>query len=92
MSYHNMRGFGGAGLAVSQVFDAWLRETTVLEPEARDRRLAAWSEAPSARQAHPREEHLLPLMVVAGAAGTDRGVVAFEGAFGGVKISGHHFG
>jgi aromatic ring-opening dioxygenase catalytic subunit (LigB family) len=92
MSYHNMRGFGGAGLAASQVFDAWLRETTVLEPEARDRRLASWAEAPSARQAHPREEHLLPLMVVAGAADRDRGRVAFEGAFGGVKISAHHFG
>jgi aromatic ring-opening dioxygenase catalytic subunit (LigB family) len=92
MSYHNMRGFGGAGAAASQVFDAWLRETTVLDSEARDRRLAAWTEAPSARQVHPREEHLLPLMVVAGAAGGDRGSVAFEGSFAGVRISAHHFG
>jgi aromatic ring-opening dioxygenase catalytic subunit (LigB family) len=92
MSYHNMRGFGGAGLAVSEAFDAWLRETTVLEPEERDRRLTSWTEAPAARQAHPREEHLLPLMVVAGAAGTDRGRVAFAGSFAGVRISGHHFG
>jgi len=86
-----MRGFGGAGLAASQTFDAWLRETTLLEPLARNRRLASWAEAPSARQAHPREEHLLPLMVVAGAAAGDAGQVAFEGAFGGVRISAHHF-
>jgi aromatic ring-opening dioxygenase catalytic subunit (LigB family) len=87
-----MRGFGGAGVAVSQTFDAWLRETTVLDPDARDRRLTSWANAPSARQAHPREEHLMPLMVVAGAAGADRGRVAFEGSFAGVRISAHHFG
>jgi aromatic ring-opening dioxygenase catalytic subunit (LigB family) len=92
MSYHNMRGFGGAGLTASHAFDAWLRETTVLAPDVRDRRLTSWTNAPSARQAHPREEHLLPLMVVAGAAGLDRGRVAFEGSFSGVRISAHHFG
>jgi aromatic ring-opening dioxygenase catalytic subunit (LigB family) len=92
MSYHNMRGFGGGGLAASQAFDAWLRETTVLDPEMRDRRLASWAEAPSARQAHPREEHLMPLMVVAGAAKADRGRIAFEGSFAGVRISAHQFG
>jgi aromatic ring-opening dioxygenase catalytic subunit (LigB family) len=92
MSYHNMRGFGGAGRAASETFDGWLRETTVLAPEERDLRLASWSEAPAARQAHPREEHLLPLMVIAGAAGGDRGRVAFGGSFSGVRISAHHFG
>ena len=92
MTYHNMRGFGGAGRAVSQAFDAWLRETTVLDAGVRDRRLASWAEAPSARQAHPREEHLMPLMVVAGAAGADRGRVALEASFSGVRISAHHFG
>ena len=35
--------------------------------------LAAWDKAPSARDAHPREEHLLPLHVVVGAAGDDPG-------------------
>jgi aromatic ring-opening dioxygenase catalytic subunit (LigB family) len=92
MSYHNMRGFGGAGLTASQAFDAWLCETTVLAADVRNRRLTSWTNAPSARQAHPREEHLMPLMVVAGAAGVDRGRVAFEGSFSGVRISAHHFG
>ena len=92
MSYHNMRGFGGGGLAASQAFDAWLRETTVLDAGLRDRRLALWADAPSAREAYPREEHLMPLMVVAGAAGAERGRVAFAGSFCGVRISAHHFG
>jgi aromatic ring-opening dioxygenase catalytic subunit (LigB family) len=35
--------------------------------------LADWQSAPSARLAHPREDHLLPLMVAAGAAGGDSG-------------------
>jgi aromatic ring-opening dioxygenase catalytic subunit (LigB family) len=92
MSYHNMRGFGPQGRAASATFDAWLRETVTLEPEARDARLTDWKAAPAARNAHPREEHLLPLMVIAGAAGSDRGRVDFRGLFLGVEISAHAFG
>jgi len=47
------------------------------EADIRDRMLVDWQSAPSARLAHPREDHLLPLMVVAGAAGTDRGARVF---------------
>ncbi len=93
MSFHNLRQFGrGNGNATSKAFDAWLHEAAVAEPSARDDKLVHWASAPSARDAHPREEHLLPLMVMAGAAGTDRGRVAFEGTFGGPRISAVHFG
>lgn len=92
MSYHNMRGFGGAGRRVSETFDAWLREAATAAPAARDESLTRWASAPAARQAHPREEHLLPLMVVAGAAGEDRGAVAYGGTFAGVRLSAFHFG
>jgi len=93
MSYHNMRGFRSPGGApAAEAFDAWLRETATLDAEARDRGLSAWSRAPSARAAHPREEHLLPLMVVAGAAGKDRGTTAFSGTVMGVRVSAYHFG
>ena len=68
------------------------RETGILEPDERNRRLSEWSKAPAARQAHPREEHLLPMMVVAGAAEEDRGRVAYEGTFMGVRLSAYHFG
>jgi aromatic ring-opening dioxygenase catalytic subunit (LigB family) len=77
---------------VAETFDAWLRAAATADPAQRDRLLAQWSEAPAARQAHPREEHLIPLMVAAGAAGEDRGVVAYNGAFGGLRLSAYHFG
>jgi aromatic ring-opening dioxygenase catalytic subunit (LigB family) len=92
MSFHNMRAFGDPrAVGGAEAFDAWLGETAALEASARDERLAAWASAPSARQSHPREEHLLPLMVVAGAAGSDRGQTAFSGRMFGMRISAYHF-
>lgn len=92
MTYHNLRAFGPRAAPVSESFDAWLREAATAEPLERERRLIAWSEAPSARSAHPREEHLLPLMVVAGAALEDRGSTAYTGTIVGLRISAYHFG
>jgi aromatic ring-opening dioxygenase catalytic subunit (LigB family) len=92
MSYHNLRAFGPAGRAPSAAFDAWLNDTIAQDPEERDRRLAQWTTAPSARAVHPREEHLLPLMVIAGAAGSDRGRTAYSGTLMGLRLSGHQFG
>jgi aromatic ring-opening dioxygenase catalytic subunit (LigB family) len=46
--------------------------------------LAHWDQAPHARFCHPREEHLLPLMVAAGASGSagihDYGELVLGGA------------
>lgn len=93
MSFHNLRALRDPrARGPAREFDAWLRESAVLEPTERDGRLAAWSQAPSARFAHPREEHLLPLMVVAGAAGADRGRVGYEGSLFGLPVSALHFG
>src|SRR4051812_667667 len=71
-SYHNLRMLGPESKAPSAAFDDWLRRT--LEGtnfEQRTTLLASWEAAPSARIAHPREEHLLPLMVAVGAAERD---------------------
>ncbi len=93
MSFHNLRAFRSPDARpVAEAFDGWLRETVPLAAAERDARLVAWASAPSARQAHPREEHLLPLMVVAGAAGEERGAVTYEGTLAGVRISGCRFG
>lgn len=93
MSYHHMRGFGtAAGRQASEQFDRWLRETVTSDAEARDAGLRHWAEAPSARACHPREEHLLPLMVAAGAAGADRGEVRYDEPILGVRCTGVHFG
>ena len=93
MSFHNMRAFRDPrARPVAEQFDTWLAEATTAEPAERDARLSRWVDAPGARLCHPREEHLLPLMVVAGAAGADRGQQAFRGAVFGVRCSGFHFG
>ena len=93
MSYHNMGGFGDPrAVAVSERFDGWLRDAARAEPIERAKQLSAWAAAPAARLAHPREEHLVPLMVVAGAAGEDRGRVSFRGSMMGKVLSGYTYG
>lgn len=67
-SYHNLRVIPDRS-GVSQIFDQWLFESLCeLGPEERLERLRKWESAPAARAAHPREEHLIPLMVCAGSA------------------------
>ena len=68
MSFHNMRGYGDArSTAPSEAFDQWLTQAASLPSAARAEALGRWAESPGGRFAHPREEHLLPLMVAAGA-------------------------
>jgi aromatic ring-opening dioxygenase catalytic subunit (LigB family) len=93
MTFHNLRAFRSpAAVPVAETFDAWLRESVTLPAAERDERLIHWADAPAARLAHPREEHLLPLMVAAGAAGGDRGEVGFNGHAFGLQLSSYHFG
>jgi aromatic ring-opening dioxygenase catalytic subunit (LigB family) len=95
MSYHNMGGFFGRVPTVgddSARFDDWLVETAASEADTRDTRLAEWERAPAARACHPREEHLLPLMVVAGAAGDDAGTVPYRDVVMNAHVSATHFG
>ena len=93
MSYHNMRGFRDPrARPVAEEFDAWLRVAAVAPPAERAKKLAAWSSAPAARDAHPREEHLLPLMVIAGAAGDDPGTIAYNDLYAGLRLSAVHYG
>lgn len=91
MSWHNMRGFSPAFTARSKIFDAWL-EAAVTDPPRRDAALAHWDTAPYGREAHPREEHLLPLMVAAGAAPGEPAVVAFRDTVMDVVVSAVEFG
>ena len=95
-SFHDTRSImSGAGRLPSATFDAWLNETLV-DSALRDRkqRLIDWTDAPAARAAHPREDHLIPLMVAAGAAGDDAGTrVYYESAFmGAITASSYRFG
>ncbi|MDM0001366.1 class III extradiol ring-cleavage dioxygenase [Variovorax sp. J22P240] len=95
LSYHNLRQFGPQARDVSKAFDDWLDEAVVAEtPQQRVERLLQWSTAPAARIAHPREEHLIPLMVAVGAAEGEAGErIYHEDAFmGGIAVSSFRFG
>jgi aromatic ring-opening dioxygenase catalytic subunit (LigB family) len=93
-SFHNLGLlFNGSGSAPSAAFDAWLQAALPL-PDGREERLKTWAQAPAARQAHAREEHLLPLMVAAGAAEGEAGECSYHetGYLGGVTASSFRFG
>jgi aromatic ring-opening dioxygenase catalytic subunit (LigB family) len=89
MTYHNLREMFDPARAVpvAEAFDAWLRDAATRPAEERDAALADWALAPMARRAHPREEHLIPLLVVAGAAGGDALRRAWNGTFLGARLS-----
>ncbi len=84
-TYHNMGKMmrsmqGGGGDAVQGLdFDRWLSDVICDSDTARrNKKLEQWASAPGGKDAHPREEHLIPLHVVAGAAGADIGVKTLE--------------
>jgi aromatic ring-opening dioxygenase catalytic subunit (LigB family) len=92
MTYHNLRAFTPHAAPIAEAFDEWLREAATLDEPARTERLTRWVHAPAARLAQPREDHLLPLMVVVGAAGEDRGMVTYNGTILDLRLSGYQFG
>lgn len=79
LTYHNMRGFRHAeSTPIAQAFETYLSKAIgQADANRRNEMLVNWQSAPGARQSHPREDHLLPLMVVAGAAGDDNGRTVF---------------
>ena len=89
MSWHNMRHYNDPrAKQPSERFDQWLDETLrIAAADERTARLARWADAPDGRFAHPREEHLLPLMVVSGAAGDTGLERRFSDLLMGVRIS-----
>ncbi len=95
LSYHNLRNFGPQARDVSKAFDDWLGQAVVNDTAAaRNEQLEAWAQAPAARIAHPREEHLIPLMVAVGAAEQEAGVRVYHEAdfMGGLSVSSFRFG
>jgi len=94
LSYHNLRMFGPAARIPSAQFDQWLSAALAAGADERARALSHWEEAPAARVAHPREEHLLPLMVAVGAAGRDAALRTYheDAFFGGISVSNFMFG
>jgi aromatic ring-opening dioxygenase catalytic subunit (LigB family) len=93
MSFHNLRGyFQPTTQDRARAFDAWLT-SAVESPEAeRTALLTAWRAAPFAAYAHPREEHLIPLLMAAGAGGDAPGKCIFNDEPMGAAISAYRFG
>ena len=96
-SYHNLRRFFGPCVPRedSVQFDGWLRETLVdSAPARRSQRLLEWERAPAAREAHPQEDHLMPLHVAVGAAEAEAGLIVHsEKDFrGSISLSSYRFG
>jgi aromatic ring-opening dioxygenase catalytic subunit (LigB family) len=96
-SYHNLRRFFGPRVrrADAAQFDGWLREALVeSSPAQRSQRLLDWEQAPAAREAHPREDHLMPLHVAVGAAEEEPGRVVYsqEDFLGTIALSSYRFG
>ena len=94
-SYHNLRLIGPAAAVPSAEFDEWLGATIIdSTPAERTARLREWDKAPSARIAQPREDHLIPLMVVVGAAEDEPAARTYhqDDWFGAVTASSFRFG
>jgi aromatic ring-opening dioxygenase catalytic subunit (LigB family) len=95
MSFHNMRGYGAPLFGpISDEFDAWLTAAIEAAPTQRRQSLIDWAQAPAARLCHPprAEEHLLPLMVAAGAATVDMGKKVFSDRVMETTLSAYRFG
>ena len=95
LSFHNLRQFGEGGRLASHAFDDWLQFSLLqLTPPERTAAILNWAGAPYARMAHPREEHLLPLMVALGAAEDEQAACVYheDEFFGSLAVSSFRFG
>lgn len=93
MTFHNMQAMRQPnGKQLAHEFHAWLKDVVSSPEEVRNAQLTQWLSAPAARFSHPREEHLTPLFVIAGAALSDKGIVDYEGTIVGWPHLGVRFG
>ena len=95
MSFHNMRAYGDARFTpVSAEFDEWLTSAVESPAQERDQLLGNWEKAPQAYLCHPKgdEEHLIPLLVAAGAGGDEPGQKIYSEKVMQTTISAFRFG
>ena len=92
MSFHNLRAYFRPDTAeAARAFDGWLTQAVESPVPERDALLVDWRNAPHARFTHPREEHLVPLFVAAGAGGDAPGKRIFNDEPMGAAISAYRF-
>lgn len=79
LAFHNFTTMGPRALAPSTAFDGWLRDVVCGHVgRERSRLLEAWRSAPSAAECHPQPDHLIPLLVAAGAAEDEPGHLQYH--------------
>ena len=94
-SFHNLGLRGPAAIEPSRRFDDWLQQALLKSSTSERReRVATWLLAPDARIAHPREDHLIPLMVALGAADEEPASLIYhqDDFLGGWALSSFRFG
>jgi aromatic ring-opening dioxygenase catalytic subunit (LigB family) len=95
MSFHNMKAYGDARFApISDEFDNWLTAAVQCPARERETLLQAWEQAPHARLCHPPqgEEHLIPLLVAAGAGDDAAGQKVYSERVMQTTLSAYRFG
>jgi aromatic ring-opening dioxygenase catalytic subunit (LigB family) len=92
MSFHNLRAYlRPETVDRARAFDTWLTRAVEAPVAERNQLLTNWRKAPFAAYAHPREEHLIPLMVATGAGGDAPGKRIFTDEPMGAAISAYRF-
>ena len=92
MSFHNLRAYmRPETLERARAFDEWLTNAVESEASEREALLEEWKQAPFAQYSHPREEHLIPLLVAAGGGGNAPGTRVFTDEPMGARISAYRF-
>jgi 4,5-DOPA dioxygenase extradiol len=73
-------------------FDEALNEAATAKPEERQAKMLALMNRSDARKAHPTWEHILPIHVTAGAAGSDLGEQIWTFPEGSLSWAQYRFG
>lgn len=98
LSFHNLRTMlsrNPSAKIASKEFDQWLQKTLAEKnPIERIQKLIQWEQAPSAREAHPQEDHLVPLFVALGTALNEEATMIYHEDYfmGGISVSSFGFG
>lgn len=92
-SFHNMGSKGDIAKKASLEFDHRLRQVLLkTSPRERFKHLLACLDSPSGHYAHPRTDHIIPLLVVLGAAANDPVSCVFSNYIMQFATSGYAFG
>ncbi|KAB7763060.1 hypothetical protein CKY51_20360 [Xanthomonas maliensis] len=75
------------------MFEEWAAVAVgATRQELREEMLLDWQAAPYAQAAQPHADHLMPRLVIAGAAGSDVGRRSFQDVLGGLTLACYQFG